>query len=105
MTRPGYSGNPIWRRTVTRRSRTSACTGRSIAVTLLSDRSACIRRAASSSASASATQATEQLKLSARGYYPVLKVARTHADLHAADDTARLYVAEALSYQRILLRR
>jgi predicted ATPase with chaperone activity len=50
-------------------------------------------------------QATEQLKLSARGYYPVLKVARTHADLDAADGIARLHVAEALSYRRILLGR
>ena len=51
------------------------------------------------------TQATEQLKLSARGYHRVLKVARTLADLDGADGVARLHVAEALSYRRILLGR
>ena len=51
------------------------------------------------------TQATEQLKLSARGYHRVLKVARTLADLDGSDGVARLHVAEALSYRRILLRR
>jgi magnesium chelatase family protein len=48
------------------------------------------------------TQATERLKLSARGYHRVLKVARTLADLDGADGIARLHVAEALSYRRIL---
>jgi magnesium chelatase family protein len=51
------------------------------------------------------TQATERLKLSARGYHRVLKVARTLADLDGADGIARLHVAEALSYRRILLGR
>ncbi len=51
------------------------------------------------------TQATEQLKLSARGYHRVLKVARTLADLDGSEGVARLHVAEALSYRRILLRR
>jgi len=51
------------------------------------------------------TQATERLKLSARGYHRVLKVARTLADLDGVDGVARLHVAEALSYRRILLGR
>ena len=51
------------------------------------------------------TQATEQLKLSARGYHRVLKVARTLADLDGSEGVARLHVAEALNYRRILLGR
>ena len=51
------------------------------------------------------THATERLKLSARGYHRVLKVARTLADLDGVDGVARLHVAEALSYRRILLGR
>ncbi len=51
------------------------------------------------------TQATERLKLSARGYHRVLKVARTLADLDGAEGVARMHVAEALSYRRILLGR
>ena len=51
------------------------------------------------------TQATEQLRLSARGYHRVLKVARTLADLDAADGVARIHIAEALSYRRIHLGR
>ena len=51
------------------------------------------------------TQATERLKLSARGYHRVLKVARTLADLDGLEGVARLHVAEALSYRRILLGR
>jgi len=47
------------------------------------------------------TQAIDRLKLSARGYHRVLRVARTLADLDGADGVARLHVAEALSYRRI----
>jgi len=46
----------------------------------------------------------ERLKLSARGYHRVLRVARTLADLDAAPTVARVHVAEALSYRRIALR-
>ncbi|MBI3516234.1 MAG: YifB family Mg chelatase-like AAA ATPase [Proteobacteria bacterium] len=47
------------------------------------------------------TQAAERLKLSARGYHRVLRVARTLADLDAANTVRRVHVAEALSYRRI----
>ena len=47
------------------------------------------------------TEAAERMKLSARGYHRVLKVARTIADLAGAAGVARPHVAEALSYRRI----
>ena len=46
-------------------------------------------------------EATDRLKLSARGYHRVLKVARTLADMEAEPNVRRLHVAEALSYRRI----
>jgi magnesium chelatase family protein len=45
------------------------------------------------------------LKLSARGYHRVLRVARTLADLDRAATVARIHIAEALSYRRIALAR
>ena len=49
------------------------------------------------------TQAASQLRLSARGYHRVLKVARTLADLDASEGITRIHIAEALSYRRITL--
>jgi magnesium chelatase family protein len=46
------------------------------------------------------TRAAERLRLSARGYHRVLRVARTLADLDGAAVVARRHVAEALSYRR-----
>ncbi|WP_298672785.1 YifB family Mg chelatase-like AAA ATPase [uncultured Sphingomonas sp.] len=45
-------------------------------------------------------QAAATLRLSARGYTRVLRVARTIADLAGAQTVSRLHVAEALSYRR-----
>ncbi|WP_434054518.1 MAG: YifB family Mg chelatase-like AAA ATPase [Roseibium sp.] len=43
--------------------------------------------------------AAEKLKLSARGYHRVLKLARTLADLDGKDTVSRIHLAEALSYR------
>ena len=48
------------------------------------------------------TDAAERMKLSARGYHRVLKVARTIADLAGAETSGKAHVAEALSYRRIM---
>jgi len=45
-------------------------------------------------------QATDAMRLSARGYTRILRVARTIADLAGAESVGRIHVAEALSYRR-----
>ncbi len=50
-------------------------------------------------------EAAGQLRLTARGYHRVLRVARTLADLEGSEAVRRIHVAEALSYRRIVLGR
>ncbi|MEB3416602.1 YifB family Mg chelatase-like AAA ATPase [Alteriqipengyuania sp. WL0013] len=45
-------------------------------------------------------QAADAMRLSARGYTRMLRVARTIADLAGAQQVGRIHVAEALSYRR-----
>ncbi len=45
-------------------------------------------------------QAADAMRLSARGYTRMLRVARTVADLAGAETIGRIHVAEALSYRR-----
>ena len=45
-------------------------------------------------------QAAEAMRLSARGYTRILRVARTIADLAGAETVGRIPIAEALSYRR-----
>ena len=46
-------------------------------------------------------QAAEAMRLSARGYTRMLRVARTIADLSGSEGVGRIHVAEALSYRRV----
>ncbi len=48
------------------------------------------------------TQAAEKMRLSARGYHHILRVARTIADLDASAGVKRPHIAEALSYRRLI---
>lgn len=45
-------------------------------------------------------QAADTMRLTARGYTRILRVARTIADLGGAEQVGRVHVAEALSYRR-----
>ena len=47
-------------------------------------------------------EAADAMKLSARGYHRVLRVARTLADLDRREQIARIHIAEALSYRQKL---
>ncbi|MBL8831315.1 MAG: YifB family Mg chelatase-like AAA ATPase [Rhodospirillales bacterium] len=46
-------------------------------------------------------EAADRMRLSARGYHRVMRVARTLADLDAAAIPSRAHVAEALGYRRV----
>ena len=47
--------------------------------------------------------AADKLKLSARGYHRIVRVARSIADLASNDNIARPHVAEALAFRRLAL--
>ena len=47
------------------------------------------------------TEAAGRMRLTARGYHRVLRLARTIADLAGDDSVGRSHVAEALSYRRL----
>ncbi len=42
------------------------------------------------------------MRLSARGYHRVLRVARTLADLENSPTVRRIHIAEALGYRRVM---
>lgn len=44
--------------------------------------------------------ASDKMQLSARGFHRILKLARTLADLDAAESVGRGHLAEALSYRK-----
>ena len=46
-------------------------------------------------------RAVDGLRLSARGYHRVLRVARTLADLDGSSNVERRHIAEALSYRQL----
>jgi magnesium chelatase family protein len=46
-------------------------------------------------------EAADAMRLSARGYHRVLRVARTLADLDGSDKVGRLHLTEALSYRAL----
>jgi magnesium chelatase family protein len=48
------------------------------------------------------TEAATRMRLSARGYHRVLRVARTLAELDGAASVRRIHIAEALSYRRLV---
>ena len=47
-------------------------------------------------------EAAERMRLTARGYHRVLRVARTLADLDGGGDVARIHIAEALTHRRVV---
>lgn len=47
-------------------------------------------------------EATEKMRLTARGYHRILRVGRTLADLDQQNDVERIHIAEALAYRRIV---
>ena len=48
------------------------------------------------------TDAATRMRLSARGYHRVLRVARTLADLDGSIGVRRIHIAEALSFRRLM---
>jgi len=47
-------------------------------------------------------EAAERMRLTARGYHRILRVARTLADLDGVERVRRIHIAEAVSYRRVV---
>ncbi|MBT7525995.1 MAG: ATP-binding protein, partial [Rhodospirillales bacterium] len=48
------------------------------------------------------TEAAEKMRMTARGYHRVLRVARTLADMEAIENVQRIHIAEAISFRRVI---
>jgi magnesium chelatase family protein len=89
-----------------RQARRYAAMGAPIATNAEAD-GAVLERAATPDADGAALldRAAEKLRLTARGYHRVMRLARTIADLEGAETVGRAHVAEAAGYRRATMAR
>ncbi|GEO80072.1 ATPase AAA [Pararhodospirillum oryzae] len=98
---PGEASAPVAARVAAARARQAErYQGMGIATNSQAEGDALLRVATPDPAGAALlAEATERLRLSARAYHRVLRVARTLADLEGAPTVGRIHVAEALAYR------